>query len=161
MSHSIFKIVSNTSAEGWLMKEGHDFFKSWQDRYFVLDSETRTIKYYTEGQKLNLKGEYQLTATSTVESSNADRTHPNLFCVTGKSIKGESRSELYISASSAALKNNWISAIRKAIKGEPLVSLAEKFEEVNNKIAHEIKVDMGLEKREGHEEPCCAGCTIA
>ena len=115
------------------MKEGHDFFKSWQDRYFVLDSETRTLKYYTEGQKLNLKGEYQLTATSTVESSNADRTHPNLFCVLGKSIKGEHRNELYISASSAALKNNWISAIRKAIKGEPLVSLAEKFEEdLNN-----------------------------
>lgn len=143
------------------MKEGHDIFKSWQDRYFVLDSETKTIKYYTEGQKLTLKGEYELSPNSTVESSNLDRTHPNLFCVTGKSAKGESRSELYISASSAALKNNWISAIRKAIKGEPLVSIAEKFEEVNNRIAHEIKVDMGLEKRGEGEEPCCGACTIA
>ena len=144
------------------MKEGHDFFKSWQDRYFVLDSETRTIKYYTEGTKLNLKGEYQLTAASTVESSNADRTHPNLFCVTGKSIKGENRSELYISASSAALKNNWISAIRKAVKGEPLVSVAEKFEDVNNKIAREIKVDMGLQKvDENPDSACCESCTIA
>ena len=143
------------------MKEGHDFFKSWQDRYFVLDSKTRTIKYYTEGQKLHLKGEYQLDQSSTVESSNADRTHPNLFCVIGKSIKGESRSELYISASSAALKNNWISAIRKAIKGEPLVPSAD-VESMNNKIAHEIKVDMGLEKRdETQDSSCCDACTIA
>jgi len=111
-----FKITSNTTAEGWLMKEGHDLMRTWHDRYFVLDSAKRKLSYYSEAQKFNLKGEYEFNANSLVENSNANSNHPNLFLVIGKSSKGDAKSELLMSASSADLKNKWMNAIKKAIK---------------------------------------------
>ena len=111
-----FKITSNTTAEGWLMKEGHDLMRTWHDRYFVLDSAKKKLSYYSEAQKFNLKGEYEFTANSLVENSNANSSHPNLFLVIGKSAKGDAKSELLMSASSADLKNKWMDAIKKAIK---------------------------------------------
>ena len=117
MSQAPFKITGQYLAEGWLMKESHDGFKSWQDRYFVLDSMNKKISYYSEAQKNNLKGEYDFTHESTVKPSNANSSHPNLFVVIGKSKKGgNDKSELFMSASSAELKNKWIAAVGKAIK---------------------------------------------
>lgn len=97
------------------MKESHDIFKTWQDRFFVLDCKTKKIRYYTEAQKINQKGEYEFTANSTVEASTANSSVPNLFVLTGKTQK-ENVSELFMSASSAELRKKWMESIKKAIK---------------------------------------------
>jgi hypothetical protein len=114
--HASFKTTSNTTAEGWLKKEGHDIIRSWNDRYFVLNSAKKRIAYYSEEQKLNLKGEYEFTGNSMAENSNQPSIHPNLFFVIGKSAKGDPKSELLLSSSSVEIKNKWMDAIKKAIK---------------------------------------------
>ena len=101
------------------MKESHDVFKQWQDRFFVLDCQQKTITYYTEAQKINEKGKYSFTSTSTCESSKVDAsvaTVANLFVVTGKTAKGGEKSELFMSATSPELKFKWVTSINKAIK---------------------------------------------
>lgn len=110
------KFVGSHSAEGWLMKEGHDMFKSFQDRYFVLNSSEKKLTYYQEAQKLNVKGFYQLTPQSVCSANNAYSNQPNVFVVTGKSSHGEGREELFLSAGTDELRRKWLELITKAIK---------------------------------------------
>lgn len=144
---------------GWLLKEGHDVWKSWQERYFVLDANERKITYYTDASKKDIKGEYKFTPASTVDSSNANTSQQHLFVLTGRSAKGEGKSELFMSATSPEIKNKWIQHIRKAIKGETFLmeSAVQNVSNVYSKVEHEIKADLGLESRRDGEQPCC-GC---
>jgi hypothetical protein len=137
------------------LKEGHDVWKSWQERYFVLDANERKITYYTDMSKKDIKGEYKFTPASTVDSSNANTSQQHLFVLTGRSAKGEGKSELFMSATSPEIKNKWITHIRKAIKGETflLENAAQNVSDMYAKVEHEIKHDLGLKD----DEPCC-GC---
>ena len=60
------KIISSTIVEGSLRKESHDILKQWQDRYFVLNSSTKRLVYYTDETKQQMKGEYELSDKSKV-----------------------------------------------------------------------------------------------
>lgn len=159
MPRATFQITGASKAEGWLLKEGHDIFKSWYERYFVLDAAEKKITYYTDASKKDIKGEYKFTPGSTVDASTANASQQHLFVLTGRSAKGEGKSELFMSATSPEIKNKWIQHIRKAIKGESflLESMQQGATDAYKKIEHEIAVDMGYEKRADGEEPCC-GC---
>ena len=61
------------------MKESHDFLKTWQERYFVLDCRKKTLTYYLEVGKVNPKGDYKFTASSECDTSNSNSSHPNMF----------------------------------------------------------------------------------
>lgn len=91
-------------------------FKSFQDRYFVLNSSEKKLTYYQEAQKLNVKGFYQLTPQSVCSANNAYSNQPNVFVVTGKSSHGEGREELFLSAGTDELRRKWLELITKAIK---------------------------------------------
>ena len=131
-------------------------FKSWQERYFVLDANEKKITYYTDASKKDIKGEYKFTPASTVDSSNANTSQQHLFLLTGRSAKGEGKSELYMSATSPEIKNKWIQHIRKAIKGETflLESATQNVSDMYSKVEHEIKVDLGFESRRNGEASC-------
>lgn len=60
--------------------------KKWQDRYFVLDFEKRTLSYYTDISKSAKKGEYKIAADSTVQNKKLlmKAISDNLFVVTAK-----------------------------------------------------------------------------
>jgi hypothetical protein len=102
------------TVEGWLMKESHDVFRAWQDRFFVLNAQERKLSYFQEAQKLNCKGTYEFTSNSTCTMSNSS-TQPNVFILTGKSAHGDTKAELYLSASTNELRQKWIEVINKAI----------------------------------------------
>ena len=46
--------------EGWLLQEGHGMMSTWAERYFVLNTKTKTLSYYDNSDKKihNKKGEY-------------------------------------------------------------------------------------------------------
>ena len=45
---------------GWLLKEGHGVISTWAERYFVVNTKTKTLSYYDNSDKKphNKKGEY-------------------------------------------------------------------------------------------------------
>ena len=147
-------------------------FKSWQERYFVLDCQKKTLTYYSEASKQNEKGCYALLPSSAVIETTGNYSHPNLFMLTGKSVKGEGKADLLLSATSSDLRKKWMDAVKKAIKGEPLVDTVQRVTNAvvatESRIMHEIRVDLGLEKRtEGEVSMCqdlaqsCSACVIA
>ena len=141
---------------GWLEKEGHDTFKTWHARYFVLDASRKKITYFSDQTKSDQKGAYTFTPASIVDSSTANSTHPNLFVLTGRSLKGEAKSELFMDATSLEIKNKWIAHIRKAIKGESFLmeNAMDTTSTAFRKVEHEFKAEMGLENRADGEGTC-------
>ena len=113
-----FEITAANTAEGWLKKESHDLLKNWQFRYFVLDSLKKSIYYYEDSKKNNLKGSYSfdyeskaIPVTMLMKSFS-----PNMFSVKGKSSHGEKENELFLEAANEDLMNKWITAINRVIK---------------------------------------------
>jgi hypothetical protein len=153
---STFQITGNNTAEGWLDKEGHDAFKTWYTRYFVLDAQRKKITYFTDQSKMEQRGAYTFTPASIVDSSQSKPNHEHLFLLTGRSLKGESKSELFMDSTSLEVKNKWIAHIRKAIKGESFIleNMAESAGSAYRTVEHELKAEMGLEAREANEH-CC------
>jgi hypothetical protein len=116
------KVVGSHTAEGWLMKEGHDLFKNFLDRYFLLDSKERKLTYYEDSQKLKVKGFYTFSSHSVCAANNKQSTQPNVFIVTGNSRNGTGREELVLSAGSDALRRKWLELITKAIQVRELIA---------------------------------------
>ena len=59
---------------GWLLKEGHGMISNWAERYFVLNTKTKTLSYYDNSDKkaVNKKGEYAFDSSKCkVEASSA------------------------------------------------------------------------------------------
>jgi hypothetical protein len=55
--------MASNKLQGWLKKESHDYFKSlrkWQWRFFILDFESKTLRYYTNETLSDMRGEYVL-----------------------------------------------------------------------------------------------------
>ena len=107
---------------GFLDKLSHDVLKRWQTRWFVLDARTKTIRYYTDKAKTDLKGEYKIQSISEDDAVSPDRLFS--FVITGissslnnKKSDTASKSTLHISASTALLKDYWSAAILKTIDG--------------------------------------------
>ena len=95
---------------GFLDKLSHDVLKRWQTRWFVLDARTKTIRYYTDKAKTDLKGEYMIQSISEDDAVSPDRLFS--FVITGissslnkKKSDTASKSTLHISASTALLKD--------------------------------------------------------
>ncbi len=61
------------------MKESHDFLKTWQERYFVVDCRKGTLTYYLEAGKVNPKGDYKFNASSVCDACNSNSSRPYMF----------------------------------------------------------------------------------
>jgi hypothetical protein len=120
-----FNISNDFQAEGWLLKEGHGMISNWAERYFVLNTKTKTLSYYDNSDKkaVNKKGEYAFDSPKCkVEASSAKAGHPQcIFALGNSQNKDDIMTDLWIDAQTAEIKHKWISAIRKAIKGEAIV----------------------------------------
>lgn len=130
-----FSISNDYQAEGWLLKEGHGMMSTWAERYFVLNTKTKTLSYYDNSDKKihNKKGEYTFDSPKCkVEANGSKAGHPQcIFALGSSQNKDDIMTDLWIDAQNAETKHKWISAIRKAIKGEPIVeSLQDKQDEI-------------------------------
>ena len=140
------------------MKEAHDIFKTWQDRWFVLNANTRTIHYYSEPTRTNLRGEYyNITNCQIVEPRGAevdDRSahpHPHIFEVIGESKHGRGKETLKLSASTEIVRNNWVDKIQRACRGEPIGDITSTTSSAfSEKLAF----------AEAEAEACCSACSI-
>lgn len=136
-----FNIINDNQAEGWLLKEGHGVVAAWAERYFVLNTATQSLSYYDNSDKkpANKKGEYQFNSPSKckVEARNDKSGHPHtIFALGSSQNKDDHMADLWIDAQTAEVKHKWISAIRKAIKKEPIVdSVRHEIQEKQDEIA--------------------------
>ena len=79
-------------------------FGSWSPRFFVLDSEKKTITYYQEVAKSNARGEYHFNERSNCKEcpSVAGRTH--CFKLWGHSNNKNADNHLLMDSHSADIK---------------------------------------------------------
>jgi len=142
-----FSISNEYQAEGWLLKEGHGVMAAWAERYFVVNTKTKTLSYYDNSDKkiYNKKGEYTFDSPKCkVEANNSKAGHPQcIFALGSSQNKDDIMTDLWIDAQNAETKHKWISAIRKAIKGEPIV---ETIQDKKNEIADDMAQIENLKK---------------
>ena len=97
---------------GWMTKRGH-FFKTWRKRWFVLYP--FRVSYYTDQDRVHMKGTYLLDQNSYVE-----RIADNYFYGRKFVFKLHARgtdNELFMSAESSAISmEEWMSSIFHAIQ---------------------------------------------
>lgn len=143
-----FNITNDNQAEGWLLKEGHGVMAAWAERYFVLNTATQSLSYYDNSDKkaANKKGEYQFNNPNKckVEARNDKSGHPQaIFALGSSQNKDDNMADLWIDAQTPEVKHKWISAIRKAIKKEPIVeSVRSEIQEKQNEMAaDQAKID--------------------
>ena len=119
--------------------------KKWQKRYFVIDPKLKNISYYEVTVKRTLvkKGEYILTNKSLIRkvpsNSKPGGVWTHVLMVSGESrnnIMDKEMEELYIAVPNVYALDQWMDAVKKAIKGEEF-SVTEEA------------------------EACCSACTIA
>jgi len=107
---------------GVLDKKGH-IFKTWRSRYFVLDYNHRTLKYYGDTQLEDLKGGYRISKQSSVEVVQ-NLVDGRQFVIAVKAQKlsiDENKIGAYelllISAPSEKDRDIWVEALSDAING--------------------------------------------
>lgn len=97
---------------GKLLKRGH-IRKNWKERFFVLISNEKTLKYYSDSNMMKLKGEVKLfspneTIVELISDINFEN-NKNVFSIRNSNYI------LYVSASSALFAEYWIRAIQETI----------------------------------------------
>jgi predicted ester cyclase len=108
--------------EGWMEKEGH-VFKTWNKRWFELDSTRFVLFYYENSDKKAKKGEYGIIETTVVVEVSGSKK-PNAF----RLETAGSSDVLILSASSVVEMKKWMTAIqslsatRRAYSAESTVS---------------------------------------
>jgi hypothetical protein len=90
--------------EGWVQKRGRSFMPTWTKRFLVLT--TNALHYYSDEAKSDLKGEYILTADTSVVS---DENTPK-FTLNGAS------GQFLIEAPDINLQAMWVSMISQVIE---------------------------------------------
>ena len=96
--------------EGWLEKEGH-WFKNWKKRYFVLDG-NGSLAYYTDDTRGKIKGSYQLSSTSSVNSIKEQGSRRFRFVVRAHGANGSD--VLVLSAGTDTDRELWMSKLEQA-----------------------------------------------
>ena len=97
---------------GRLYKQGH-VFKNWRQRYFVL--EKKKLKYYADESLGKVNGEYTIDDNTEIYDIPGDSDGQKyLFYLRGKNASAMD-DILYLSASSAQEKAEWIEAIYDAV----------------------------------------------
>lgn len=91
--------------EGWMAKKGH-LFRSWRNRWFVLDD--GDMSYFSKPEDRKCKGTVKLTADSSVESL-VDYHRPFVFKVTTPS------KAFMLQAADEDELDEWIGAVRAHI----------------------------------------------
>ena len=79
-------------------------FGSWAPRYFVLDSDKKTITYFQEMAKLNPKGEYKFDNRSSCKECENVAQHEHCFKLIGHSSNRQENNELFMSAQNSEIK---------------------------------------------------------
>lgn len=142
-----FNVPNDFTAEGWLLKEGHGWGGgAWPERYFVLNTKTRTISYYDDSDKKSIhkKGEYSFrNPKCRVEANNTKSGHPHcIFALGSSENKDDELTDLWIDAVDPIVQRKWISAIQKAIRGEPLVESARQEIQQMQKTIEETRAEL-------------------
>jgi len=109
---------------GWLEKEGH-FMKSWNRRFFVLDSKSKTLTYYTDEKRTDKRGEVILSSNLgqvALENDHGDRK----FLIRFTGIKKGVSTPTFLSCASQNDMKMWYEALSEVSFGN-LISLPEIF----------------------------------
>lgn len=100
--------------KGWLKKQSLNSFVGWQQRFFTLNPEEKTLKWFTNDRMLDLKGEWDLSVAFTIETIQDSKTE-NGFVLSGRGRRNTSGSvvveQLRLLAESLTKRNEWMAAI--------------------------------------------------
>ena len=95
---------------GWLVKRGSKMPHRWQRRYFsVVDAH---VGYFTDDAMLRLKGEFSITADTTVEPT-PKRPHGFRVCGSGLKHKGGT---LLLAAEDGDAFQAWMDVLTRHVK---------------------------------------------
>lgn len=112
-----------SSFSGWLTKRGH-FFKTWHQRYFVLDGSTKTLSYFaTEALNQDPKGKiFLVRRTSSMDATIAwPAWSAPSRCLALEGLSNGRTKRLYLVASCAQEAIEWALELDKVLSSDDAI----------------------------------------
>ena len=129
---------------------------NWQMRYFVLDIEEKTLKYFTAADKTDEKGSFSLLSGTLSKEQQTATTYS--ICLRGTTF-GKGDAELIMTCDFEDQRDYWFKAIEEAIYGTPIneQDICESFNShVRVKLGYPKRLFSGLPLQVGYGEDVTA-----